>query len=488
MTEHLLQLAILSLITFTIIFIIMQSKAKGGLLEQIETLQEQNIKEKEILNRDRIQLQERESKLNELQDQTFKKMERVEDEMNAIEQTKKQLISEREYMRSEYQEKLLKIIGMTTDEAREYYFQLMDQRHTNERRKLIDKHIEEVEQTKRREANKILLNAMENLSSDITTDHVVTSIEIRSDELKGRLIGREGRNIKTIENVLGVNLIIDDTPGIISVSCFDPIRREVATKTLEKLLETGRINQVTIESEAKQIADQVDELIVEYGNEALDEFAISDVASDIVYALGALHFRTSFGQNVLAHSIEAAKIAVKIANELKVDPKLAARCTLLHDIGKYDKYETGKPHTEVGKAYAEAGSECEEVINSIESHHGDVPATNIYSVITMIADRISASRPGSRKFAVQNYVERISKLEDIANSVIGVSKSYALQGGRELRLIVESSSVSDDDMPIIADTIKRQIEDQLAFPGIIKINAIRETRYSADAVKNNNID
>ncbi|WOO89009.1 HDIG domain-containing protein [Mollicutes bacterium LVI A0078] len=487
MTDHLILYAILALIIITIIFIVMQSKAKGGLLEQIESLRDQNIKEKEILNNDRLQLQEREAKLNELQDQTFKKVDRVENEIIELDLARKQLDNEREFMRNEYQEKLLTIIGMSKEQAREYYFQLMDERHTNERRKLVEKHIDEIEQTKRREANKILLNAMENLSADITTDSVVTSIEIKSDEIKGRLIGREGRNIKTIENTLGVNLIIDDTPGIISVSCFDPIRREIATRTLEKLLETGRINQVTIEQEAAQITKQVDELILEYGNQALDDFAITGVSNEIVYALGALNFRTSFGQNVLAHSIEAAKIAVKIANELQVDPKLAARATLLHDIGKYDKYETGKPHTEVGKMYAEAGEEPEEVINSIESHHGDVEATNIYSIITTIADRISASRPGSRKFAVQNYIERITKLEEIANGVIGVSKSYALQGGRELRLIVESGAVSDEDLPIITDTIKRQIEDQLAFPGIIKINAIRETRYTADAVKNNNL-
>lgn len=486
MTDHIILFAIFVLIAITVIVLIMQSKAKNGLLEQIESLRDQNIKEKEILNNDRLQLQERESKLNELQDQTFRKMDRVEQEFQDLEQMKKQLESERDFMRSEYQEKLLNIIGMSQEEAREYYFQLMDERHTKERRKIVEKHIEEIEVSKRREANKILLNAMENLSSDISNDNVVTSIDIKNDEIKGRLIGREGRNIKAIENELGVNLIIDDTPGVISVSCFDPIRREVATRTLEKLLETGRINQVTIETEAKHIADQVEDLIVEYGNQALDDFAISDVSAEIIYALGALHFRTSFGQNVLAHSIEAAQIAFKIANELKVDPKLAARCALLHDIGKFDKHETGKPHTLVGKLYAEAGHESEEVINSIESHHGDVPATNIYAVITMIADRISASRPGSRKFAIENYIERITKLEEIANGVIGVSKSYALQGGRELRLIVESAAVSDEDLPIISDTIKRQIEEQLAFPGIIKINAIRETRYSTDAIKNNN--
>lgn len=486
MTEYLLLFAIFILIIITIIFIIMQGRAKGGLLEQIESLRDQNIKEKEILNNDRLQIQEREVKLNELQDATFKKIDRVEQEFQQLEAYKKQLDIERENMRNEYQSKLLTIIGMSYEEAKEFYFQQMDERHANERRKLIDKHIEEIEVVKRREANKILLNAMENISSDISNDNVVTSIEIKNDEIKGRLIGREGRNIKTIENELGVNLIIDDTPGIISVSCFDPIRREVATRTLEKLLETGRINQVTIETEARHIADQVEDLIIEYGNQALDDFAINDVSHEIVYALGALKFRTSFGQNVLSHSIETAQIAIKIANELKVDAKLAARCALLHDIGKFDKFKTGKPHTVIGKQYAEAGGECEEVINSIESHHGDVPPTNIYAIITSIADRISASRPGSRKFAVENYIERITKLEEIANSVIGVSKSYALQGGRELRLIVESGAVNDEDLPIITDTIKRQIEEQLAFPGIIKINAIRETRYCADAIKKNN--
>lgn len=487
MTEYIILLAIITLFIFIIVFIILQNKSKGGLLEQIELLRDQNIKEKEILNKDRIQLQEREIKLNELQNQTFIKMDKVEQDYIDLDAAKRKLDEEREFMRTEYQSKLLAIIGMNREQAIEHYFQLMDERHASERRKVIDRHIELTEQTKRREATKILLTAMENLSTDITSDNVVTSIEIPSDEVKGRLIGREGRNIKSIENILGVNLIIDDTPGIISVSCFDPIRREIATRTLEKLLETGRINQVTIEQEAKIITDQVDELIIECGNQALDEFALTEVSSNIIYALGALKFRTSFGQNVLSHSIEAASIAVKIANELNVDSKLAARCALLHDIGKYDKFETGKPHTEIGKLYAEAGGESAEVINSIQSHHGDVEPNNIYAIITMISDRISASRPGSRKFAAQNYIERITKLEEIANGVIGVSKSYALQGGRELRLIVEAEAVSDEDLPVITDTIKRQIENQLAFPGIIKINAIRETRYATDAIKNNNI-
>ncbi len=487
MSTILTALVVLAIVIFAIIFIILQSKAKGGLIQQIEILQNQNIKEKEILNQDRLQLQERENKINELQDQTFRKMERLEKEATEIEEERRELQAEREFFRAEYQQKLLNIIGMSSDQAREYYFQQMDERHSNERRKIVEKHLEQIENGKRKEAQKILVNAMENLSNDITADTVVNDIEIKSDDMKGRFIGREGRNIKTIENVLGVNLIIDDTPGIISISSFDPIRREVATRVICKLVESGRINQVTIEHEAKLVQAEVEELIINYGNEALDEFSLANVDNEIIYTLGALHFRSSFGQNVLNHSIEAARIAVSIANELKIDTNLAARCALLHDIGKYDRYQSGKPHTEIGRIYAEKAGECEEVINSIVSHHGDVEATSIYSVITAIADRISASRPGSRKFAMQNYIERISKLEEIANTVIGVSRSYALQGGRELRLVIESNSVADEDMPIIVDTIKRQIEDQLAFPGVIKINAIRETRCSQEAIKNNSI-
>ncbi len=485
MIDHIIIAAICLLIILAIIIIIIQAKAKASLNIQIEALREQNIKEKDLLNIDRIQLQKREAKLDELQDQTLKKIDRVEDEMLELQAKKKQLEQEREYVQREYQQKLLDIIGMNQLEAKEYYFQLMDERHAGERKKIIEKHVEEITLAKRKEATKIILNAMENLSSEITNDNVLASLEIKNDEIKGKLIGREGRNIKTIENTLGINLIIDDTPGMISISCFDPIRREVAIRTVNNLLEDGRINQATIENVAQKIKKEVDEMIIDHGNGALDQFAITNVDNEIIYALGALYFRTSFGQNVLSHLIEAAKIATKIASELKLDEKLAARCTLFHDIGKYDKYETGKPHTIVGKMYAEAAGECHEVINSIESHHGDVPADNIYAIITTIADRISASRPGSRKFAVQNYIERISKLEEIANNVIGVSNSYALQGGREIRLIIESALVSDEDLPVITDTIKRQIEEQLVFPGIIKINAIRETRYTQDAIKNN---
>lgn len=469
-----------------IVVIIIQLRTKDSLHKQIEILQTQNIKEKEILNKDREQLQERESKLNEIQDQNFQKLQRVENELLEIENLKKRLIEERHNNREDYQANMLKIINMSKDEVRELYFQLMDERHRDERKRIIEKHIDEVEMTKRREANKLLVKAMENISSEITADTVVTSIELSNDDLKGRLIGREGRNIKTIENTLGVNLIIDDTPGVISVSCFDPVRREIATRTLEKLLESGRINQATIEQEAKLNSELVDEMIFAFGNDALDQFAITDVNNELIYILGALHFRSSFGQNVLAHSIESAKIAISIANELKLDAKLAARCALLHDIGKYDKYESGKSHVQVGKLYAEQAGECEEVVNSIASHHEDEPSMTIYAQITMIADRLSASRPGSRKFTGQNYMERITKLEEIANNVIGVNTSFALQGGRELRLIVESTAVADDDLPVITDTIKRHIEDQLSFPGVIKINAIREVRYSQDAIKNNN--
>lgn len=487
MLEYIFPIIILVLLVVTVIIIIFQLRVKDSLNNQIDILQTQNIKEKEILNNDRIQLQEREAKLNQMQDQNFQKQERLESELLEIEIMKKRLIDERQNNRDDYQQSMLKIINMSKDEVKELYFQMLDERHREERKRIIDKHIDEIEMTKRREGNKLLLKAMENISSEITSDSVVTSIELSNDDLKGRLIGREGRNIKTIENTLGINLIIDDTPGVISVSCFDPVRREVATRTLEKLLESGRINQATIEQEAKLNGELVDEMIFSFGNDALDQFAITDVNNDLVYILGALHFRSSFGQNVLAHCIEAAKIGISIANELKLDAKLAARCALLHDIGKYDKYETGKSHVQVGKLYAEQCGECHEVVNSIASHHEDEPADNVYSQITMIADRLSASRPGSRKFTGQNYMERITKLEEIANGVIGVSNSFALQGGRELRLIVEASAVADDDLPVLTDTIKRHIEEQLSFPGVIKINAIREVRYSQEAIKNNNI-
>ncbi len=473
MTIHIIIVITFLLVLMTIVYIVVQEKAKGSLLKQIEFLRDQNLEEKKLLNNERKQLQKREIKLNELQDQTFLKMNKIENEKTRL--------------RNEYQEKLLNIIGMDFEQAQEYYFQLMDERHATERKNIIDKHSKEIEISKRKIATKVLLNAMENISMDVVNEVFVTSVEIKNDDIKGKLIGRDGRNIKTIENELGINLIIDDTPGVINISCFDPIRREIATRSLEKLLESGKINQSSIEHVISDIKSQLNEIIIEYGSNAIDQFAISNISPDIVYALGALHFRTSFGQNVLAHSIETAKIAMKIANELKIDSQLAARCALLHDIGKYDKYESGKPHTEIGVMYAEECEECDEVINSIASHHGDVEMNNIYSIITSIADRISAGRPGSRKFAVQNYIERIAKLEEIGNSVIGVSKCYALQGGREIRLIVEAAAVSDEDLPILTDTIKRKIENNIVFPGVIQINAIRETRYSQEAIKNNNI-
>ena len=335
-------------------------------------------------------------------------------------------------------------------------------------------------------SRKILINTMENLVSDTTNENVSRIVKLPNDEVKGKLIGREGRNIRSLENLLGVNIIIDETPGQIVVSSFNPVRRAIAILTLETLLDKGVINQVTIEETSEKSKTKIEEVVFEKGKELIYDFNINDMDIEIIEKLGALHFRASYGQNMYEHTREVAKIAKSLANELGLDPILAARCALLHDIGKIDSEETGISHVDLGVALAKAHNENEIVINAIQAHHGDVEANNYYSIITIIADKMSAGRSGARRETFDSFIQRVESLEAIALDVKGVKKAYALQGGRELRIIVSTKDVKDNGMSMIALEIKKQIEETMVFPGQIKVHVIREKRFAAIATKGNN--
>ena len=327
-----------------------------------------------------------------------------------------------------------------------------------------------------RKAKELIVSSMQRYSSDVTSEQTVSTVELPNDEMKGRIIGREGRNIRTIEAVTGVDLIIDDTPEVIVLSSFDPLRREIAKVTLETLIKDGRIHPARIEELYDKVCEDYKKIIREKGEEALFELGISKVDPEIVELIGKLAFRTSYGQDALAHSKEVAHLAGLMASELGENVQLAKRAGLLHDIGKAIDFEVEGSHVEIGADIAKKHGEDKVVINSIESHHGDKKAEYIISELVAIADALSASRPGARNDSLENYIKRLEELESIGNSMEGVEKTFAMQAGRELRVMVKPDEIDDLSSYKIAREIKEKIEDTMQYPGTIKVVVIRETR------------
>ena len=332
-----------------------------------------------------------------------------------------------------------------------------------------------------KKAKSMLVSSMQKYSGEVASEQTVTVVSLPNDEMKGRIIGREGRNIRTIEAVTGVDLIIDDTPEAIVLSSFDPYRREIARVTLETLIKDGRIHPTRIEELYDKTVNDMKAKVLEYGNSALFELGITKMDPELVEILGKLHFRTSFGQNALTHSIEVAYLSGLLAAELGENVALARRAGLLHDIGKSIDHEVEGSHVTLGAELAKKYKENDVVINAIESHHGDKEATSIISSIVAIADALSASRPGARNDSLENYVQRLKDLEEIADGIDGVDKSYAVQAGRELRVLVKSEEIDDLKTYKVARDIKNQIDEKLQYPGTIKVTVIRETRVVEEA-------
>ena len=327
-------------------------------------------------------------------------------------------------------------------------------------------------------AREIIGTAIQRCAADHTAETTVSVVALPNDEMKGRIIGREGRNVRTLETITGVDLIIDDTPEAITVSSFDPVRREVARLTLEKLISDGRIHPARIEEMYEKARREVDATIKQTGERALIDAGVNGVHPELVKLLGKLRYRTSYGQNVLNHSLEVSYIAGLMAAELGADVKLAKRAGLLHDIGKALDHEMDGSHVELGVEAAKKYRESEGVIHAIQAHHGDVEAKTLVACLVQAADAVSASRPGARRENVQNYIKRLEKLESIASSFEGVERSFAIQAGREVRIMVKPEVVSDEKMVLIARDIVKKIEDELEYPGQIKVNIIRESRVS----------
>ena len=427
------------------------------------------LRESNIDKRDQT-LQNREQLLEERENNLVNKQKEVLKEQDKVEDIKKQQV-----------ELLEKIAGYSKNEARDLVLKKVEEMMNLEISAYIKDREVEAKLEVDKKAKNMLVNVMQKYAGDVASDQTVTVVNLPNDDMKGRLIGREGRNIRSIEAVTGVDLIIDDTPEAIVLSSFDPYRREIARVTIEALIKDGRIHPGRIEELYDKSVKEMKLKLLEYGEEALFELGITKVDPELQELLGKLHFRTSFGQNALKHSIEVAHLAGIMAGELGENVALAKRAGLFHDIGKSIDHEVEGSHVDIGSSLAKKYKENDIIINAIESHHGDKEANNVISVLVSIADALSASRPGARNDSLENYVQRLQELESIGNEIPGVEKSYAMQAGRELRVIVKPEEVDDALSYKIARDIKNKIEDTLQYPGTIKVIVIRETRAQEEA-------
>ncbi len=377
---------------------------------------------------------------------------------------------------AEQKNKLMAIAQMSHDQAKQMLLNRIEDECKGECGALIQRMTEQAQEEARDKARQIILQAIQRYAADQTSDHTVSTVAIPSDDMKGRVIGREGRNIRSFEKTTGVDVIIDDTPGVVIVSCFDPVRREIARISLERLVQDGRIHPARIEEVHTLVTKEMDEELIKIGKEALVEANLPNIPKPVIPMLGRLGFRTSYGQNVLRHSMEVAYLSQVIADELGLDGTLARRCGLLHDIGKAMDHETEGGHPQIGMEFLKKFNESEAVLNAAAGHHGDVPATTPYTPIVMAADAISASRPGARRESLERYVKRLTELEDLAKGFEGVRMAYAIQAGREIRVIVDAKTVDDKVTAKLGRDIAKKIEDDLTYPGEIKITVIREVR------------
>ena len=426
-------------------------------------------RENNIDRRD-LALQNRELALEERENNLLEKQEKIQEAKEEMEELKRKELEELE-----------KISKYSKEQARDAVMKIVEEKMSKEIAAYIKEREAEAKLEVDEKSKEILVSAMQKYSADITSEQTVTVMTLPNDEMKGRLIGREGRNIRTIESVTGVDLIIDDTPEAIVISSFDPLRREMARLTLETLIKDGRIHPARIEELYAKVTSDVKTAIKEFGKNALYELGLSKMDPELVEIVGKLHFRSSYGQNALKHSMEVANLAGLLAGELGENVALAKRAGLLHDIGKAIDFEMEGSHVKIGADLAKKYGEDKVVINAIESHHGDANPTSIISTIVGIADAVSASRPGARNDSSENYIQRLEQLEEIGNTMDGVDKAYAVQAGRELRVMVKPEQVDDLTAHQIAREIKEKIESELKYPGTIKVTVIRETRAQEEA-------
>lgn len=451
--------------------------------EAILQAKDEMIKQKDEFEKDaklrKRELQDIENRINQRQDLVDKRAALIEEKENNIIKKSDELAKKEQDLSKAKErelEELSKISKMSIDDAKNTLMTRLEDDMKIEIATLIKEETEKAKYEVDKKAKEMLVGAIQKCATDHTAEATVTVVSLPNDDLKGRIIGREGRNIKTIETLTGIDLIIDDTPDVIVLSSFDPIRREVARIALERLIADGRIHPGKIEEMIEKAKVEVENTIKEEGERALYETGVINVHPDLINLLGKLKFRTSFGQNVLNHSIEVANIAGTLAVELGLDPTIAKRAGLFHDIGKSFDHDVEGTHVDLGVDLLRKYKEKDEVIYGMEAHHGDTDPKTIEAILVQIGDIVSASRPGARKETVSTYIKRLQKLEEICDSYKGVEKAYAIQAGREVRIIVKPDQVDDASMIIMARNVAKQIENEMVYPGQIKVNVIRESR------------
>ena len=450
-----------------------ESKKREAMLEiREETFKSKNELEKEIQNR-RNEVQKNERRIQQKEEQIDNKveqLERREQSLTAREEELQKLQKEVSMLNEQRVQELERISGLTSEQAKEHLLKIVEDEVKLDSARMI----KEIEA----EAKEYVVSAIQRCAADHVSEATISVVQLPGDEMKGRIIGREGRNIRTLETMTGVDLIIDDTPEAVVISAFDPIRREVARVALEKLIVDGRIHPARIEEMVGKAQREVEARIKEEGEAATLEVGVHGIHPELVRLLGKMRFRTSYGQNALKHSIEVAQLSGLLASELGLDVRLAKRAGLLHDIGKAVDHEMEGSHVQLGAELCRKYKESPTVINSVESHHGDVEATSLIACIVQAADTISAARPGARRETLEAYTTRLKQLEEITNSFKGVSNSYAIQAGREVRVMVVPEQISDADMVLLARDISKKIEADMEYPGQIKVNVIRESRVT----------
>jgi len=443
-----------------------------------QLLKERNQQEREF--------RERRSELQRLDRRLQQREENLEKKQSLLERQKQDLTDREEKLAGEeaqvaqkleqWRDELEKIAGLTSEEAKKIIISSMENEAKHDAQLIINKIEQEALGTAEKKSRDILITTIQRLATEVSSEVTIASVSLPNDEMKGRIIGREGRNIRTLETLTGVDVIIDDTPEAVVISCFDPIRKEIARRSLERLITDGRIHPARIEEVVQKVTKEISQIIYDEGEKVLFDLGIHNMSQECIRALGRLHFRTSYGQNVLNHSKEVAVIAGMLAAEVGADRDIAKRGALLHDIGKGIETDGDGNHAELGMELARKNGEDPRVINAIGSHHNDVEPNCVESVLVQIADAISAARPGARRETLDNYIKRLENLERIAGEFDGVEKTFAIQAGRELRIMVNNDRISDDKAKELAKEIAKKIEAELRYPGRIKVTIIRETR------------
>ena len=456
-----------------------ESKKKEALVEAKDEIYKLRTEAERENKERRSEVQRLERRVQQKEESVDRKLENLEKKEEQASQKVKeaqQKLEEAEAVKQHQFDMLEKISGFTATQAKEYLLQNLENELTHEKALKISQYETYLREESEEKAREIISCAIQRCAADQVAEITVSVVPLPGDEMKGRIIGREGRNIRTLETLTGVDLIIDDTPEAITLSCHDTVRREIARIALERLIQDGRIHPARIEEMVDKAKREVDQKIKQDGERAVMDLGIHSMHPDLVKLLGRMRYRSSYGQNVLNHSIEVAQLAGMMASEIGADAVLARRAGLLHDIGKSMTHEIEGSHVQIGVDIAKKYKESKEVIHAIAAHHGDIEAKTIVACLVQAADAISAARPGARRENLENYIKRLEKLEEIANSFEAVEKSFAIQAGREIRIMVKPDQVNDDEMVVVAREIVKKIEGELDYPGHIKVNVIRQRR------------